>query len=1207
MKEFKAQKIDTEAVKGHVKNLFRGYNKLIWGFNDFLPDGQSMDVNEEDQNEPDQANPEYAASSSQPQVPLQSQAAMDLQAQQAQQQQQQQQQGSVKPPAMVQQQHAISYVTTIRNRFANEPDTYRSFLKILHTYQKEQKGIKDVLEQVSLLFSEHPDLLMEFTYFLPDAVQDQAKERLNRAARESEMRRRMMLAQQQNQAQQMMGGKRTAAGGRKNAQYHQQVMQQQHAMQQAQMQQRRAQKGGYGLQQQQVYGQQVRRFDDGRSRESAHISQTTERRFFDSVKDLLTSTTRDGWSEFVKQLDLFVNNAINKKDLFCFAADVFGPGGQDLFHELKRIMAARADYEGHGTDMYYAIPSVEIDWSTCDKCSSPSYRALPKDYPKLYCSERSKLEESVLNDEWVTYPLGIESPYTFRHMIKNQAEEELFKTEEDRFELDMIIDSNHCTIRILEPIAEEIANMRNLEDREVGNAGPRFQLQLEKRNISCIHLNSISRLYGEHGAEILELLHKNPAGTIPILLKRLKQKDLEWRKARQDLNVKWTETVERNYERSFDHRSFYFKRQDRRFSDPKQLCNDVRDWVPAGEPGSSLMVGETPPLAPADASTTGGAAALATSTTVDVAELELSQVSRSLFLPCNGHVDAIGRMGRPLASTVPLLRGAKPQLALRFPKEHHGLHKDIYSIFCHVAETASLPTSDKERVSFIWRDLLRPLFNMPVHYLYSDMSSTAAAVLADAGAGAQTKKAEEEGGRPDSAMDNMESGGSQGLTPTPGSTVTMAVAAGLTAATLDAVPTDAMEAWHAGTRVLTAYGPGVIIAYRQADGMYVVGMFFGKLYCKPSSIIGAEVLSPAALAALDVKIGADDSHTVAGIALPTVATFTGDPNAVPAAAGPAGAGAGAGRGNRKDKTTAAVSSKSSTHNEVLSEPCRMFLSTPLGYTFIRMYHTIYTRLVYARELGEIMSRRQFGTVTSDNMEGGIRNTVQHPLSAMDTEDLEAQQANSESPKPIFSLWMGQFLGLLDATLDSVHYEDACRQLLGNRSYCLFTLDKLVQNCFRCLQQMANEESFNKLVGLFVYHRSRTPAFITMHRLAESGANYAVAIGATPAPVKRGQAAVASGATSIKNIEAVAAAVAKGGVDPISYTVHTAKIMEHSNDDLYRIQVCTDGQQGPFDGDSVVICQLLGALGSGNDIANNNLRLACVGSPAPKAPNAMDLA
>jgi hypothetical protein len=38
------------------------------------------------------------------------------------------------------------------------------------------------------------------------------------------------------------------------------------------------------------------------------------------------------------------------------------------------------------------------------------------------------------------------------------------------------------------------------------------------------------------GEEILELLRRNPAGTIPVLLKRLKQKDLEWRRARAELN-----------------------------------------------------------------------------------------------------------------------------------------------------------------------------------------------------------------------------------------------------------------------------------------------------------------------------------------------------------------------------------------------------------------------------------------------------------------------------------------------------------------------------------------------------------------------------------------------------------------------------------------------------------------------------------------------
>jgi paired amphipathic helix protein Sin3a len=39
--------------------------------------------------------------------------------------------------------------------------------------------------------------------------------------------------------------------------------------------------------------------------------------------------------------------------------------------------------------------------------------------------------------------------------------------------------------------------------------------------------------------QVLELLRKNPAGAIPVILRRLKQKDLEWRKARQDLNKSW--------------------------------------------------------------------------------------------------------------------------------------------------------------------------------------------------------------------------------------------------------------------------------------------------------------------------------------------------------------------------------------------------------------------------------------------------------------------------------------------------------------------------------------------------------------------------------------------------------------------------------------------------------------------------------------------
>ena len=69
--------------------------------------------------------------------------------------------------------HAINYVNKIKTRFSSQPDIYKSFLEILHTYQKEQKSIKEVYDQVATLFRYHPDLLVEFSQFLPEAVPHQ--------------------------------------------------------------------------------------------------------------------------------------------------------------------------------------------------------------------------------------------------------------------------------------------------------------------------------------------------------------------------------------------------------------------------------------------------------------------------------------------------------------------------------------------------------------------------------------------------------------------------------------------------------------------------------------------------------------------------------------------------------------------------------------------------------------------------------------------------------------------------------------------------------------------------------------------------------------------------------------------------------------------------------------------------------------------------
>ena len=83
--------------------------------------------------------------------------------------------------------HAIQYLNKIKARYADDPDTYKQFLEILQTYQKEQRHIHDVsippirfprathpiqsqvYAQVQLLFKDAPDLLSEFKDFLPEA------------------------------------------------------------------------------------------------------------------------------------------------------------------------------------------------------------------------------------------------------------------------------------------------------------------------------------------------------------------------------------------------------------------------------------------------------------------------------------------------------------------------------------------------------------------------------------------------------------------------------------------------------------------------------------------------------------------------------------------------------------------------------------------------------------------------------------------------------------------------------------------------------------------------------------------------------------------------------------------------------------------------------------------------------------------------------
>lgn len=109
---------------------------------------------------------------------------------------------------------------------------------------------------------------------------------------------------------------------------------------------------------------------------------------------------------------------------------------------------------------------------------------------------------------------------------KNVYEEALYRVEDERYSYDMNIEANLNTIALLEPVSKKLGSMTEEEKNSFklapGLGGPS----------KTIYQRVMKKIYGkEQGAKVVEKLHNQPAQTVPVVLKRLKQKDEEWRRS----------------------------------------------------------------------------------------------------------------------------------------------------------------------------------------------------------------------------------------------------------------------------------------------------------------------------------------------------------------------------------------------------------------------------------------------------------------------------------------------------------------------------------------------------------------------------------------------------------------------------------------------------------------------------------------------------
>ncbi|CDK26082.1 unnamed protein product [Kuraishia capsulata CBS 1993] len=605
MKDFKCQNIDTPGVIDRVSTLFRGHPNLIQGFNTFLPPGYRIECSLD----PSDPNPIRVTTPMGTTTRHDSGALDGLSyeqkwgslAQQSQSQQQQQQQQQQAPPpsqldyrqyaeaqqhqqppmhhvngnlqqhaseemqpvgdsSPVEFNHAITYVNKIKTRFSNEPDIYKNFLENLQMYQKGLKPINEVYQQVIVLFQNAPDLLDDFKQFLPDTSAQQME---------------FQPAQQMEYYDKSHYGKvqLPPVGNFPTP-----------AVIQGKEKKKKSISVGYDQQQQafpeppvsSVRGSPKRRSRDVSDspsmlpgvpepvRPSTKGSSLSEEvSFFDKVKRAISN--KQTYNEFLKMINLYSHDIIDKETLI-ERVDGFIGQYRDLFEWFKQFVGYE-DKPLHIENITFK--KHQMDLSLCKSCG-PSYRLLPKAETYMPCSGRDEMCWEVLNDEWVGHPTWASEDSGFVAHKKNQYEEILFRIEEERHEYDFYMEANLRTIQTLETIANRIANMTP-EEKMSFKLPPGLN-----HNSVTIYKKVIRKIYDKtSGFEVIDALHDNPAIAVPIVLKRLKQKDEEWKRSHREWNKVWREMEQKVFYKSLDHLGLTFKQTDKKLLTSKQLVSEI--------------------------------------------------------------------------------------------------------------------------------------------------------------------------------------------------------------------------------------------------------------------------------------------------------------------------------------------------------------------------------------------------------------------------------------------------------------------------------------------------------------------------------------------------------------------------------------------------------------------------------------------------------
>ncbi|KAL7273860.1 Transcriptional regulatory protein sin3 [Rhizina undulata] len=279
------------------------------------------------------------------------------------------------------------------------------------------------------------------------------------------------------------------------------------------------------------------------------------------------------FNEFLKLFRSFAQGEIATDVLLDKAANFIG-SDRGLMYELKRFVGWEGSYERvrnavvNGpkqrpprTITFQMVPTTGL-----------SYRLLEKLAATQKCSGRDELCDEVLNDMWGSNHKLASKGSSFYHPDKNKYEEKLFDVEEERFEYDFKIKTCGDAIGWLESLSEGIIDMHmTAREKEEYRITQGFT-----GNIS-VFKQVLRTVYGEElGLGMFDLVNKHPVATIPQVLTRLKEQELEWKREKQEKQEQWRERNANAYLKSLDHRGLHIKEADRKLFAIKTFVEEIR-------------------------------------------------------------------------------------------------------------------------------------------------------------------------------------------------------------------------------------------------------------------------------------------------------------------------------------------------------------------------------------------------------------------------------------------------------------------------------------------------------------------------------------------------------------------------------------------------------------------------------------------------------